>query len=39
MAGKEQNLNFIFEDPNTPKQTEEMLKRILLEKLLSKSVN
>ena len=37
MAKKE--LTFIFENPNLSKETEELLKKILLEKLLSKPVN
>ena len=37
MAKKE--LTFIFENPNSSKETEELLKNILLEKLLSKPVS
>lgn len=37
MAKKE--LNYIFENPNSAEKTEELLKKILLEKLLSKTVN
>lgn len=39
MANKEIVLTFIFENPNSPKEVEQMLKKILLEKLLSKTVN
>lgn len=39
MANKETVLTYIFENPNSPKETEQMLKKILLEKLLSKTVN
>ena len=37
MAKKE--LNYIFENPNSSKETEALLKMILLEKLLSKPVS
>ena len=37
MAKKE--LTFIFENPNSSEKTEELLKKILLEKLLSQTVN
>lgn len=37
MAKKE--LTYLFENPNSAKETEEILKMILLEKLLSKPVN
>jgi len=37
MAKKE--LNYIFENPNSSEKTEELLKKILLEKLLSQTVN
>ncbi len=37
MAKKE--LTFIFENPNSSQEIEEILKKILLEKLLSKPVS
>lgn len=37
MAKKE--LNYMFENPNSSEETEELLKKILLEKLLSKPVS
>ena len=37
MAKKE--LTFIFENPNSSEDTKKLLKKILLEKLLSKPVN
>ena len=37
MAKKE--LNYIFENPNSPEETKQLLKMILLEKLLSKPVS
>ena len=37
MAKKE--LNYIFENPNSSQQTEKLLTKILLEKLLSKPVS
>jgi len=33
MADKKTELTFIFINPNTPKQTEQHLKKIILEKL------
>jgi len=33
------NLTFIFENPNSYEETEKLLKKILLEKLLSKPVS
>ena len=32
-------LTYLFEDPNPPKVVEQMLKEILLEKLLSKNLH
>lgn len=37
MAKKE--LNYMFENPNSSEETEALLKKILLEKLLSKPVS
>ena len=37
MAKKE--LTFVFENPNSSEETQELLKKILLEKLLSKPVS
>ena len=37
MAKKE--LTFVFENPNSSQETEALLKKILLEKLLSKPVS
>ena len=37
MAKKE--LNYIFENPNSSEETKQLLKMILLEKLLSKPVS
>ena len=31
---QETNLQFVFEDPNAPKDLEEYLKRLVLEKML-----
>lgn len=37
MAKKEYELTYVFEDPNSPEQTEAMLGDILVEKLLSQN--
>lgn len=34
MYKQERELQFVFEDPNSPKALEEYLKRLVLEKLL-----
>lgn len=35
MAKKETVLTYTFEDPNSPKEAEQMLKQLILEKLLA----
>ena len=35
MAKKETVLTYIFDNPNSPKETEQILKMLLLEKLLA----
>ena len=37
MAKKEYELTYVFENPNSPEQTESMLEDALVEKLLSRN--
>ena len=39
MAKKEYELTYVFEDPNSPEQTEIMLQNVLVEKLLSQNIH